>query len=244
MGRKIVAIGVVAILALCMVPATFEESDASVTERSVNALYMAKFTYKAEYSYVGGMLFLEDSANHKVMKGYIEDPLHAQVPIQDDRDEIFKPTSVGKMVYAYDVSSSIYYNTNNGDSYDYGEFDATRVVERMTISFFVREGDTFKIDIIEATKDEGTQRPSIILVHGLTTEYLSSGDSYTDKYLTNTVVYIQPEYATWAVDVTYVASGYSAPNGSSVVFIAAAIVISVTILAILILAGLHPRWES
>ena len=76
---------------------------------------------------------------------------------------------------------------------------------------------------------------------GISQQSLEAGDDFESKFATNTVVSLSV-YEGIATDITYDASGYSLPNGSSTVFAIAAIVVAAAILAILVMCGIQPRW--
>ena len=238
MMRKAFAIGVAVILALCITPMIADDTDASVTERAFSNLNEAKIVIQPNYRYYD-MVFLEGSPNHEIMQAYIEDPFHAEVPVDDDSD-IISSSDVGKTAYIYSTGIPYYYTyTDYTSRYFYPDF--VQVLSEAPISFFVKEGDQFSISIIDMeTYNSGSSQISIS--YGMDNERLNVGDDFKMEFGTNHVINIMPTGI--AVDLTYEASGYALPNGSSAVFIAAAVIIAVVILGILVMCGMHPRWES
>lgn len=246
MMRKAFVIGVVAVLMLCVLPAVAGESDASVTERSYNNLYYVECTLPSnDIQGTNAMVFLEGSENYRVMLDYIEDPQHADIPTEDDWDDI----TSGQKVHMYSTSQSIYYYYRYSDpgemyiGYHYEYMTGTQVLSSSYISFFVREGSDFNLSIFALNNNSG-ENAYVEMQSGINTETLSEGDVVETTFGTNSVVALMPEYNDLAVDVTYEASGYSMPNGSAVVFAVAAIIVAAAILAILVLCGLKPRWGS
>lgn len=241
MVKKIAGMVAVALfLMLCMAPVIAEESDASVTERIVNDLYVAETTVGSkQYNHFNGMAFIAGSENYDLMQAYIADPYHAEVPEKDDSDSI-SSADVGKKLYIYSAYSTTYYSVNSNNWTEYVYLDCTLVFEGSPISFFVKEGEKFTLEIIDANLYGGNY---LYVAYGMNSESISVGDYFEMEFGTNTVVRITPD-GVMAADVTYEASGYSLPNGSSIVFVIAAIVVAAVVLAILIMCGLHPKWES
>ena len=239
MMRKAFAIGVAVILALCITPMIADDSDASVTERTFSNLNEAKIVIQSPNYRYYDMVFLEGSPNHEIMRAYIEDPFHAKVPVEDDSD-IISSSDVGKTAYIYSTGIPYYYTyTDYTSRYFYPDY--VQVLSEAPIAFFVKEGDQFSISILDM-ETYGSGSDMIFVNYGMDTESLRVGDDFKMEFGTNHVINITPTGI--AVDLTYDASGYALPNGSSAVFIVAAVVIAGVILGILVMCGMHPRWES
>lgn len=247
--KKAVVLGIVAILMVCIVPAVADESEAAVTERICSDLYVIEVDVSdLPDFYTSSWAFIEGSENHKAMLDYIADPLHADVPTEDDNDTVENHGAGGKTVYIYSYGPYIYYSYSATGEYSgyYGvSIKGTKVLEGNTISFFVKEGVDFRFDLIGVKAyNFNYANNSVNALYGAYSATMDAGESIEENFGTNCVITISCYSNNIATDVTYEASGYSLPNGSSTVFIVVAVVVSVAILIILILCGMHPRWEN
>lgn len=237
MDRRIVVMGLVAILALtCALPLASEDSDAAVTERQVSSLYVAKVTvermsYSISDSYI---VLFEGTDNYAAMERYIEDPYHNDLA-GDDRNLIEK--KVGSTMYIYNYSSYISYSNYNG-TYYYP--DAEEVVRGVPMTFFVKEGNEFTFKLLALDTYGEHYSSDLYVSYRGGSEYMDAGDDVKFTPKTNTIVnvYCNAIYC----DITYEAEGFSTPNGSSTLFAVVCIFVSAVILAIMVIAGLRPKW--
>lgn len=244
MIKKSITVCAVFVLLFCAVPVLADESDATVTERIISDLYVSEINPPSTSQfYANGMVMIEGSDNYDLMQDYIEDPYHAEVPTEDDMEQIVSEGSSGKTLYLYTTYSYAYYSYQVSPGMSTSRtVETTQLLEATNLSFFVKEGDEFRIDIIDLDiHDSNSSYDRVYLHAGISQESLESGDDFESKFATNTVVSLSV-YQGIATDITYDASGYSLPNGSSTVFAIAAIVVAAAILAILVMCGIQPRW--
>ena len=236
MDRKIVGIFAVLVISSAFIaPMTYEESDAYVIERLHESMYVAETVIEGECLNLGDTIVtIEGSENHRNMLKYIEDPLHNEIT-GDDRDLI--PSSIGKKMYLYSNYSRITYMDAE---YNYKTLEGRQVLEERALSFFVESGQEFKFEIHSIDGFDNSNY--VLLIVGGYSDSKYAGDVFEETFNTNTIVYIEPR--AYYVDIAYDVSGFSEPNGSSTLFIVACILVAVAILAIMVLAGLHPRWEK
>lgn len=236
MDRRIVVMGLVVVLALtCVLPLASEDSDAAVTERQVNNLYMAKVTVEPmKYSLSSAYFVLfEGTDNYAAMERYIEDPYHNDLA-GDDRELI--ESKVGSTMYIYSYTSYINYGNYNG-TYYYP--DTERVVDGVPTTFFVKEGNEFTFTLL-ASDIVGSYSDDVFISYRSGSDRLDENVDVTFTPKTNTIVnvYCNAIYC----DITYEAEGFSTPNGSSTLFAVVCIFVSAVILAIMVIAGLRPKW--
>lgn len=237
MDRRIVVMGLVAVLALtCALPLASEDSDAAVTERQVSSLYVAKVTvermsYSISNSYI---VLFEGTDNYEAMEKYIEDPYHNDLA-GDDRDLI--EDKVGSTMYIYSDSPYISYGNYNG-TYYYP--DAEEVVSGVPLTFFVKEGNEFTFKLLAVDIYGGYYSSDVRVSYRGGGESLDAGDDVAFTPKTNTIVNVYSDSI--YCDITYEAEGFSTPNGSSTLFAVVCIFVSAVILAIMVIAGLRPKW--
>ena len=249
MLKKTIVAGIVVVLMLCAVQAASEDSDATVTERALNHVYFAEVSYQPNQNWgTGCMAFIPDSENQRAMEAFLKDPYHADIPLTDDEKQIKSSNTAIQKVYLYNTSSFLYYSYTEDGNYMSKVVDGTKVLDESRISFFVKSGDEIKIELHNIvgypTSMDGSTQDGVYIYNGISSTQYDSGDTYENTYGINSVVSIAPKGNCIAADITYDASGYVLPNGSSTAFMIAAIVIAATILAILIMCGIRPRWST
>ncbi len=247
MNTKLIATGLMAALLICTMGAICDDSEAAVTERVLSDLYEVEVDCRpsTDLHTYSSMIFIEDSANHSTMKKFIEDPYHAEIPETDDSYTIRSSGAQSLKVHLYSTNPTLYFSTTSSDYY----YEGSKVLSKSNISFFVRGGNEVNIEFIDITSYEVSSTVhesggNVRVTMGLDSEWCGGGDTFTQTCGTNAVVNISTDYGCFAADVTYEASGYVLPNGSSTVFAVAACVIAVTILVILIMCSIHPRWSE
>lgn len=237
MDRRILVMGLVTVLALtCALPIASEDSDAAVTERQVSSLYVLEATIEsASYSLSSSgshIMLIEGTENYSAMQRYLKDPYHNDLA-GDDSDII--RDKIGSKLYIYSISPYLEFTSGN---HNYS--DTEKVLDGMPITFFVKGGDKFTFELLAMDIYGEYYSSGLYVSYRGGSEYMDAGDDVTFTQNTNTIVnaYCNAIYC----DITYEAEGFSTPNGSSTLFAVVCIFVSAVILAIMVIAGLRPKW--
>lgn len=249
MLKKAIVAGIVVVLMLCAVQAASADSDAAVTERILNHVYFAEASYQPDQDWdTSCMAFIPGSENQRAMEAFLKDPYHANIPLTDDKAQIKSSKTAIQKVYLYNINSYMRYSYTVGGNWTNTYVEGTQVLDESRISFFVKSGDEIKIELHNIvgypTLMNGSTQDGVYIYNGISSTLYDSGETYEKTYGINSVVSIAPKGNCIAADVTYDASGYVLPNGSSTAFMIAAFVIAATILAILVMCGIRPRWST
>ena len=246
MNGKMMAILTIAILGIVTVPVSMDGYEGSVTTVSMCDKYLCVTTvdwdpqYRLDDNYY---YFNVGSANDLLMDKYVEDQ---KVPVlRDDRENLS-----GK-VHIY--LQSTYPTTNiaiwNGSWDRVQTLFCSTAVEPFNNSFFVKAGDTFRIQVFNIKDRYGTAaraqiRDANYEYHDLDQEYVETSNKSKEINIEimprGTENSLLPYYYT----AIYEASGYSEPNGSATMFIAICAMVTIIALGLLILSGMKPKWSK
>lgn len=235
----IAAIAVLAVAGVCLVPAVSDESDAVTQDRFADYYVMHGTVTKTEYLHTewvssNFLYFAEGSVNHSTMQAYLRDQT---VDVSaDDRDGL-GDLPVGTVIHVYYISNYEY-----TDAYTFGtSIPVETVLEPYTLTFFVKAGDTFTISVQSCVDNWGnTVVPYITERFGS----VQLNQTYTAEYTSSTEVKVFSDTYCLYVDISYVASGASSPNGSAAAYVAVCAVITVIVLGLLVMAGMKPKWSK
>lgn len=250
-NRRIAAVVVLAVLALTLVPMTADSADADTgsTRMSSAYVYYAQVEIDAQLSGFNGsyLYFIDGSENDRTMDAYLADPDHSVSVTEDDRERIvtesWNATSMTLNIYTMEYNryddNPIYINGYREDTElvlePYGELE-----------FFVKAGDTFSFSTQVCRSNTG-QDDYFYYYDSMTGEYqYSNRDGGIEIHCASSMSFIfgAPSSNELYYDVTYTATGASIPNGSATLYFAVCVVITVLVLAILVLAGLKPKWSK
>lgn len=247
MSHKLTTMMIIAVFCIvCTVPLASEESDGSTNIRvSEYYLVCASFTVEPDsgFGFSDNYFIMRDgSSNDQLMDRYLANPKDMSIKItSDDRDDLYTLTAPTKF-NVYMVNSNNVYNDIWFNGY---QAEGTVVLEPYNteqLKFFVKAGDTFDIDMV-STNNYGDATSPRVIVTSTMEEY--SVDKMPMTMAASTTVYVDPSpsYNLYC-DVTYTASGYSAPNGSPALYVAVCAIITVAVLALLVLASIKPKWSK
>lgn len=255
MSRTTTIIAIAVLLALCvapMIPAEESDADSDSGSFRMNDYYLYRATIQLDPGdYVGSYIstywiYKDGSLNDAAMEAYLRDPTNQSISVPgDDQEEIR-----GEVEEAITINA--YMSTNSGNLYNdmfyYGGHTARwQLVQEpynsADLTYFVLAGDTFRINMSIVDNEGRTYSYRVAY------EYDSqsvNGESFSrtmDASTTVTVSYGGSGNGLY-YDVTYSASGFTEPNGSPIVYVAICAVITIAILAVLIYAGMKPKWSK
>ncbi len=245
--EKIVAsIAVAVMICICIAPVMAEGSDGATSMRSANKdVYEGTFEKKSGYmsNYYNTLYFIDGSDNHKAMKAYVADPTNQNNKVMADDFEILRNSQWSGTVHVYSWTSSV----GEGKS-TVGKIDEANLVVDMKkavdaygkISFFVKAGDTVKINMT-ATNNRGEDAKPYFS----DPEYQNvSVSSYERQYKVSYNIVIHFDNDGLYSDVSYNVSGISEPNGSATAYFIFCAIVTFLVLAILAYSALKPKWSK
>lgn len=258
-NMRLVSLSVVAIIAMaCILPLTFDESDADSTERiSTQYVYRAQFElefpegfevdnpYGQDYEdWLSSweLYFIDGSTNDQAMERYLEDPLENSV--QSDDRSILENYPAGTPINIY-----VFFSGDGGQQtridyfsqYEYGE----KVLEPYGgLSFFVKAGDTFSLEIISIEGIPEDRHPSVRVWYDNFYEDISSELEFTHEFTKSGEVNVELNTSSLYTDVVYDVSGESSPNGSATAYIIICALVTIVVLAILVYVARKPGWSK
>lgn len=246
MTNKLTALAVVAVFCIvCAAPIVSEESDGTTSVRvSEDYLLYAPFIVEPGegFGYSSELIIMRDgSSNDQLMDRYLTNPDDMSIRItSDDRDDLYNLTGP--------TTFNVYkiYPNNNSDIWFNGYYQEGTVVldpyNTDQISFFVKAGDTFDIDVQVTSNTGEVKTPRIEMLSSMMTFEL---DALPITMNVSTTLHLDLGYDDdLYYDVSYNATGYSAPNGSPAVYFIVCAAITILVLAILVYAGIKPKWSK
>lgn len=250
-NRKIAAVAVLAMVAMIFVPVASDPADADTgsTRMSSAYVYYAQYELDSPLSGFDGsyLYFIDGSENDRAMDAYLADPNHSVSVTEDDRDRIATESWNGSSM-TLNVYSMEYRNDNNNQIYINGYTMSSEMVLEPygEMTFFVKAGDTFRFSTQMCRSNMG-QDDSFYYYDPVDRDYqYSDRDGGIVVYCDSSMAFIYdaPSSSYLYYDVAYTVSGASVPNGSATLYFAMCVVITVLVLAILVLAGLKPKWSK
>lgn len=225
-----------------LVTAYTSDADSSVRMSSED-IYYAQFdiNFQPYDAWRSGscLYFIDGSDNDRMMEAYLKDQ---SVNVTSDDFSYIQEHGYDGIVNVYEMRTY-----DNGYIYWSGyEMDSTKVLDRYgEITFFVKAGDQLNVNLISCVDNAGNTRELCYIDSNYNYYYLNNqtptltidaGTSMEVSFTcTSTCLY---------VDVAYTASGYSTPNGSATAYIVICAIITVLVLAVLIYAGMKPKWSK
>lgn len=254
-ARNLAVTIVMIMLAVCIAPLIADGSDGvSETRISQNYVIYAQFEKQSapdewyqEWYDSNTLYFIDGSEADLLMKRYIDDPF--SVRISGDQRESVDNAPAGTKINVYYLTS--YYNEYYSDYtiyYNNQEAKGNKVLDPYNeMMFFVKAGDTLRITINSITPVYPTEtQTSSPIAYIYTDRQYTINPTLTLEFKTSSEISVQFDntYNTLYVDVDYTVSGVSTPNGSATVYIAICAVITVLVLALLVFAGIKPKWSK
>ncbi len=248
-NRIVASIAVAIMMSVCIAPANAADSDGSTTIRCTDGdLYEGTFEKNAGYYlyYYGGqtMYFIEGSENHEKMKQYVADPTNPKSKVEQDDMSTLRVNTWHGTVHVYTWKYGAHDGSNDVASTSDEKrisVDLKKVMDSFgKLSFFIKAGDTIKIDIT-ATNSEGNDAKPYYIDPEYNRVFLTS---YEKEFKTSYNMVIQFYEGGLYQDVTYSVSGISQPNGSATAYFVFCAIVTVLVLAILAYAALKPKWSK
>lgn len=248
-GKKIVAaVAVMAMLALMFVPITADPADADTGSARMSRAYVyhAQLEIEGQFSgfYGSNLYFIEGSDNDRAMDAYLTD--HSVSVTEDDRDTIplESATSDSMTINVY----ALEYGYTDDPIYINGYTSQTELVLEPygELTFFAKAGDTFRFSTQVCRSNFG-EDANLSYYNQMTGEYqYSDRNGGIEVHCAGSTAFVfeAPSAYDLYYDVTYTVTGASTPNGSATLYFAVCAVITVLVLAILVLAGLKPKWSK
>lgn len=254
MNRTVAAIGAAIIIAMCLVPlmpADSSEADSGGDSYRMSSYYLYRATVTLDPGdyvdlYMGSYWCVsEGSVNDAAMDAHIRDPTDQSIRFtQDDQEEIHGLVEETTTVHIYCHGGSSLYNPT---VYYCGHIGYWEMVMEPyntdDLTYFVKSGDTF--DLRMTVLDNEGRTASFNVLNGYDSTHVDDG-RFTLTPSSSTMVTVEFENSVNDLyyDVTYEASGFSSPNGSPMVYVAICAVVTVAILALLVYAGMRPKWSK
>lgn len=255
-NMRIASLSIIALIAVaCFMPMVFDESDAYSSERiATRYVYCAQFElefpdYMSEYDDYEdwlndwNMYFVDGSTNDQAMDRYLKDPLHNSLT-GDDRSIMENypegtPINIYSFEYSYNPDYPQYIN------YFSQTEESTKVLDPYgALSFFVKAGDTFSLDIISLDDPLDHQDESVSISYDTFYTDLRSDLSYEHEFTKSVEIHVKLYSDSVYTDVVYDVSGASQPNGSATAYIAVCALVTVAVLLLLIYFGRKPGWSK
>ena len=245
---------VVVMMAACVVPVVADELDAADSLRmSDKYVLYAQFEKEAkdewyyEWYYDNTLYFIDGSPEDQEMKRYIEDPYG--VSITDDQREAVEAAPAGTLINVYELSTYYYDFDVQTVNYNDQEIPGVKVMDPSgSMSFFVKAGDTITLTIHDIEQSYVGSNVMSEIEASVYVDYQTHtiDPTFSHQYDVSTEMSVDFNNTYNAVywEVSYDVSGISEPNGSATLYIAICAVITVLVLALLVYAGIKPKWAK
>lgn len=239
--KRIIAVSTMLIMvAICLVPIASTDADATESTRTSSYdLYEGAFEKTGGYvpKWIGMMMFIDGSDNHRNMLKYVDDPLSTDVTT-DDYDTIQDPDWTGTVHVFYPTT---YYQ--NEYPVTIGGMDITlkKVMSSYgAIFFFAKVGDTARISITAVTNLGEDAKPYLGYLYS--PEYITG--ELEKHYKTSVYETVNFETLCLYVDSEYSISGVGEPNGSPTAYFVFCAIVTAAVFAVMVIASLKPRWSK